>query len=96
MLALAFSGGFAMEARMIRTELIAGGLVFIALLVLLNAACALKTPWRSVLVGLGAFATLGFVNKVQFVFLICAPPLIVLTFGCRSDDPPWLTLARKF
>jgi hypothetical protein len=87
-LALAFSGGVAMQARMIRTELIAGGLVIIALLILLNAAGALKTPWRPVLVGLSAFlATLGFVNKVQLVFLICALPLIVLTFGCRSDDP---------
>jgi hypothetical protein len=87
-LALAFSGGVATQARMIRTELIAGGLVVIALLILLNVARAPQTPWRPALVGLAAFiATLGYVNKVQLVFLICALPLIVLLFGCRSDDP---------
>ncbi|HEY6259407.1 MAG TPA: hypothetical protein VIY51_26810 [Xanthobacteraceae bacterium] len=87
-LALAFSGGVAMEARIIRTELIAGGLVIIALLILLNAARRPQTPWRPILVGLSALlATLGLINKVQLVFLICALPLILLPFGCRSDDP---------
>jgi hypothetical protein len=87
-LALAFSGGVAMEARIMRTELIAGGLVVIALLILLNAAAAPRTPWRPLLVGLAALmATLGFINKVQLVFLICALPLIVLPFGRHSDDP---------
>jgi hypothetical protein len=32
-------------------------------------------------------ATLGLLNKVQMIFLICALPLIVLPFGCRCDDP---------
>jgi hypothetical protein len=87
-LALAFSGGVAMEARIIRTELIAGGLVIIALLILLNAARTPRSPWRPVLAGLAAFlATLGLVNKVQLIFLICALPLILMPFGCRSDDP---------
>jgi hypothetical protein len=87
-LALAFSGGVAMEARIMRTELIAGGLVMIALLVLINAAGAQRTPWRPALVGLAAcLATLGLINKVQLIFLICALPLVVLPFGCRSDDP---------
>jgi hypothetical protein len=87
-LALAFSGGVAMQARIIRTELIAGGLVIVALLILLNAARMPRTPLRPALVGLAAFlATLGVVNKVQLVVLICALPLIVLPFGCRSDDP---------
>jgi hypothetical protein len=87
-LVLAFSGGVAMEARVIRTELIAGGLVTISLLVLLNAARAPQTPWRAILVGAGAFvATLGLVNKVQVIFLICALPLVLLPFGSRADDP---------
>ena len=87
-LGLAFSGGLAMEARIIRTELIAGGLVTIALLILLNAARSPQTPWRPVLVGAAAFmATLGLVNKIQLVFLICALPFIVVPFGCRFDDP---------
>jgi hypothetical protein len=87
-LALAFSGGVAMEARIMRTELIAGGLVTIALIILLIAAGAPRTPWRPALVGLAALlATLGFINKVQLIFLICALPFILLPFGCRSDDP---------
>jgi hypothetical protein len=87
-LALAFSGGVAMEARIIRTELISGGLVIIALLILLNAARTPQPPWRPVLAGLAAFAaTLGLVNKVQLIFLICALPVILMPFGCRSDDP---------
>jgi hypothetical protein len=85
---LAFSGGVAMEARVLRTELVAGGLVIIALLVLLNAARTPQTPWRPALVGLAALlATLGLTNKVQVIFLICALPLMVLPFGCASDDP---------
>jgi hypothetical protein len=87
-LALAFSGGVAMEARIIRTELIAGGLVIIALLILINAARTPRSPWRPALAGLAALlATLGLVNKVQLIFLICALPLILMPFGCRSDDP---------
>ena len=87
-LALAFSGGVAMEARILRTELIAGGLVIIALLILLNAARTPQTSWRPVLVGLAALiATLGLINKVQVIFLISTLPLIVLPFGCRSDAP---------
>jgi hypothetical protein len=85
-LALAFSGGVAMEVRIIRTELIAGGLVTIALLILLNAARSPQTSWRPILVGLAAFlATLGLINKVQLIFLISALPLIVLPFGRPSD-----------
>jgi hypothetical protein len=87
-LALAFSGGVAMEARIIRTELIAGSLVTIALLILLNAARTPRSPWRPALAGLAALlATLGLVNKVQLIFLICALPIILMPFGCRSDDP---------
>jgi hypothetical protein len=87
-LALAFSGGVAMQARIIRTELIAGGLAIIALLFLLNAARMQRTALRPALVGLAAFmATLGVVNKVQLVVLTCTLPLIVLPFGRRFDDP---------
>jgi len=87
-LALALSGGVLMAARIMRTELIAAGLFMIALIVLLIAAGATRTPWRPLLLGLAALATtLGFINKVQLIFLICALPLILLPFGCRSDDP---------
>ena len=85
--ALAFSGGVAMEARIIRTELIAGGLVILSLLVLLIAARTLNTAWRPALVGLAAFlATVGLINKVQLIFLICSLPLIALPFGRSSDN----------
>jgi hypothetical protein len=85
--ALAFSGGLAMHARVIRTELLSAALVTVALLILLIAARTPRTGWRPVLVGLAAFlSTLALINKVQFIVLICAIPLIVLPFGTRSDD----------
>jgi hypothetical protein len=86
--ALAFSGGLAMEARIIRTELLCSGLLVTALLILIIAARDTRTPWRPALVGLSAFlATLALTNKVQAIFLICALPLLVLPFGIASDDP---------
>lgn len=88
MFALVFSGGFIDQSRIIRTELIAAACVTIALLVLLIAAATTRTAWRPALVGLSAcLATLGMVNKVQIIFLICAFPLIVLPFGSRDDTP---------
>jgi hypothetical protein len=84
--AVTFSGGLAMQARIMRTELLSAGLVTIALLLLLVAAREPRNAWRPLLVGLAAFlATLGYVNKVQVIFLICALPLIVLAFGRASD-----------
>lgn len=84
---LAFSGGLAMNARIIRTELLASAFVVTALLVLLIAARTTRTGYRPLLVGLAAFlATLGHINKVQVVFLICALPVVVLPFGRASDD----------
>jgi hypothetical protein len=35
----------------------------------------------------GLIATLDLVNKVQVIFLICALPLVLLSFGSRADDP---------
>jgi hypothetical protein len=88
-----------MQARSIRTELISGGLATLALLLLLIAARNPRMNWRPALIGLAAcFATLGFVNKVQTIFLICAMPVIVIWFGQVADDPAnfWRTsyLAR--
>jgi hypothetical protein len=86
---LAYSGGLAIQSRIIRTELIAAGGVFIALLMLLIAARTPRAMWRPFVVGLAACcATLGLVNKVQVIFLICALPIVVLPFGCRSEEPP--------
>ena len=79
---LAFSGGLAMQLRVIRTELIAAGLMTVALLLLLLAARSGRTHWRPLVVGLATMlSVLAFVNKVQIIFVLLAVPLIVLPFG---------------
>jgi hypothetical protein len=80
--ALAFSGGLAMQLRVIRTELIAAGLATIALLLLLLAARSERSPWRPFMVGAAAtLAVLALINKVQLIFVVAAFPLVVLPFG---------------
>ena len=84
---LAFSGSVALQARIMRTELIAAGLVFLALLILLIAARSPSTWWRPFAVGFAAMlATLGFENKVQVLLLICALPPILLMFRASPVD----------
>ncbi|MBX6330165.1 MAG: hypothetical protein IRY89_16550 [Pseudolabrys sp.] len=79
---LAFSGGMAMEMRILRTELLASGLFFTALLMLLIVARRRSTSWRPAVVGLAsALMTLAMLNKIQIIFLICAVPVILLPFG---------------
>lgn len=86
--ALAFSGGLEMEMRIMRTELIAGGLMAIAFLIVIIAARTERSPWRPILLGLASLlAMLAMLNKVQAIFLICALPLVALPFGSRSDQP---------
>jgi hypothetical protein len=83
---LAFSGGMAMEMRVMRTELLAAGLFMIALLMLLVVARRGERPWRPVIVGVASLLiTLAMQSKVQVFFLICALPILVLPFG---PDPP--------
>jgi len=100
--ALAFSGGLEMEMRIIRTELIAGGLVAIAFLMVIIAARTERSPWRPILIGVASLlAMLAMLNKVQVIFLICALPLVALPFGSRPEQPSgfwnswrgWLTAA---
>lgn len=84
---LAFSGGLAMQARTMRTELLAAALVIIGLLLLLIAARSPRLVYRPLLVGLAAMlCTLGVVNKVQVVLLASALPLMILFFGCRDPE----------
>ena len=79
---LAFSGGMAMQMRILRTELLASALFFSALLMLLIVAQRGSTPWRPAVVGLAsALMTLAMLNKIQVIFLICAVPVILLPFG---------------
>ncbi len=85
---LAFSGGLEMEMRIIRTELIAGGLMAIAFLIAIIAARTERSPWRPILMGVvSLLAALAMLNKVQAIFLICALPLVALPFGSRQERP---------
>ena len=84
-LAFAFSGGVEMHARIIRSELLSGGLVTIALLILLICAKRPSIAWRPVLIGISASCcVLALINKVQVIDLICALPVIALLFGIAS------------
>ena len=79
---LAFSGGMAMEMRVLRTELLAAGLFTVALLMLLVAARRGERAWRPAIVGIASLLiTLGMQSKVQVFFLIGALPLLLLPFG---------------
>ncbi len=79
---LAFSGGMAMQMRILRTELLASGFFYCALLMLLVVARRGASIWRPAIVGLASLLiTLAMLNKIQIVFLICAVPLILLPFG---------------
>ena len=51
---LAFSGGMAMQMRMLRTELLSAGLFMIALLMLMVAATRGPRAWRPLVVGCGS------------------------------------------
>jgi hypothetical protein len=79
---LAFSGGMAMEMRVLRTELLAAGLFMIALLMLLVVARRGERPWRPAIFGVASLLmTLAMQSKVQVFFLICALPILLLPFG---------------
>jgi hypothetical protein len=90
---LAFSGGMAMEMRILRTELLAAGLFTIALLMLLVVARRGERAWRPAVIGLAALLiTLGMQSKVQVFFLICALPVLLLPFG---PDPMALPATQR-
>jgi len=79
---LAFSGGMAMEMRVLRTELLAAAFFTCALLLLLFAAKNGEQTWRPAIVGAASLLlTLAMLNKVQAWFLIIALPLLVIPFG---------------
>ena len=79
---LAFSGGMAMQLRIMRTELLAAGFFMTALLLLLVAATYGQRWWRPAAIGLASLLiTLALLNKIQIVFLISALPILTLPFG---------------
>jgi hypothetical protein len=83
---LAFSGGMAMQMRMLRTELLSAGLFIIALLMLMVAAARGPRAWRPLVVGLASLLmTLALLNKVQVLFLIGALPILLIFVGPGLD-----------
>jgi hypothetical protein len=95
---LAFSGGLMMQSRIVRTELIAAGLAYCALLLLLIAAVRTRSAARPLLIGAAALlATLAMLNKVQIVLLLGTFPPILLLFGRDAEAAPkiWRPLPRE-
>ncbi|MDE2285626.1 MAG: hypothetical protein KGK33_13525 [Hyphomicrobiales bacterium] len=79
---LACAGGLTMQMRIMRTELLATGFFMIALLILIAVAKRGERLWRPAAVGFAALLiTLGMLNKIQILFLICALPVLMLPFG---------------
>ena len=75
---LAFSGGMAMQMRVLRTELLSAGLFMIALLMLMVAATRGPRAWRPLVGGCASLLiTLALLNK----FLIGALPVLLIFIG---------------
>jgi hypothetical protein len=82
--ALVFSGGVAIHARILRSELVAACPVLFALLILIvigRRAGIARPLGMAVAAGL---CVLGLENKVQAILLIAALPLIILPFGAAG------------
>ena len=79
--AFTFSGGVAIYARILRSELLAAFPVFFALLILIviGRRAGRARPLGMALAAL--LCVLGMENKVQAILLIAALPLIILPFG---------------
>jgi hypothetical protein len=79
--ALAFSGGVAIHARILRSELVAAFPVLFAILILIiigRRAGIMRPLGMTLAAGL---CMLGLENKVQAILLIAAVPIIILPFG---------------
>ena len=82
---LAFFGGMEMEMRILRTELLPAACFTSALLMLMIAAQRGERWWRAAVAGFASLLiTLAMLNKIQFLFLICALPVLLLPFGPRG------------
>jgi hypothetical protein len=88
--AFAFSGGLAVHARILRTELVAACPVIFALMILIvigRRASLARPLWMGVA---AALCVLGLDNKVQAILLIGALPLLILPFGdAKSASIPF-------
>ena len=89
--AFAFSGGVAVQIRILRSEMIAGGFFVFAMLMLIIVAKR-ATPWRPLAIAAAAaLCVFGMENKVQLILLIAALPFLMLTFGSSdgASDSFW-------
>lgn len=83
--AFTFSGGVAIHARILRSELLAAFPVICALLILIAVGRRAGIA-RPVAMALAAFlCVLGMENKVQAVLLIAPLPFIILPFGSAGS-----------
>lgn len=79
---LAFSGGMAMQMRIMRSELLCAALFTSAVLLLMIVATRGPRWWRPALVGCAAvLVTLAIENKVQMFLLACALPVLLIFVG---------------
>jgi hypothetical protein len=79
--AFAFSGGVAVHIRILRSEMIAGSMVTLGLLVLI-AQSRRGSLWRPFALGAVALlSVLALENKVHVIPLLIAFPLLALAFG---------------
>jgi hypothetical protein len=89
--AFAFSGGLAVHARILRTELVAACPVIFALMILIvigRRASLARPLWMAFA---AALCVLGLENKVQAILLIAALPVLILPFGSTESTslPFW-------
>jgi hypothetical protein len=89
--AFAFSGGLAVHARILRTELVAACPVIFALMILIvigRRANLARPLWMALA---AALCVLGLENKVQAILLIAALPALILPFGGTDSAsvPVW-------
>jgi hypothetical protein len=83
-LAFAFSGGFAVHMRILRSEMIAGCPVIFALMILIIVARR-GASWRPLVIGAAAaLCVLGLENKIHAILLIAALPVMILPFGATT------------
>jgi hypothetical protein len=83
--AFAFSGGIAVHARILRTELVAACPVLFALMILIaigRRASIARPLWMGLA---AALCVLGLENKVQAILLIAALPVLALPFGSAES-----------
>lgn len=85
-LAFAFSGGVAVHARILRSELVAACPVIFALMILIVAGRRASIGRPLALAAAAGLCMLGLENKVQAILLIGALPLIILPFGSADGS----------